>query len=171
MQSYKFPFFRRFRSGIHLHGLLMFWTIGIILGTVIGSECGAEIYSMMHQALIAEVSIVSLAVCNLLPFVISAVVTRCGFPRLIYCLGFCKAIGVGYTGVLCLLSFEGAGWLARLFLFCSQLLSLPALWLMWLQCCAGEKFLTKRFFLLLCIYLVVAVIVDYKLAMRLQQLL
>ncbi len=161
MQSNKFPLFRRFQSGIHLSALLVFWTFGIILGTALGAACSAASLSLMRQAITVPASFVPLAVGTTLPFVITAAIVYFGVLKLLYLLGFLKGFAFGQCGMMCLVCYGTAGWLARLLIFFSQLLSISALWLIWLQICRKQERISRRGMYLLFLYLTAVVLADY----------
>ncbi len=164
MQTYK----SRFRFGhyslsssIRLSLLLILWTFGIILGTVISGRSSAVSVSLMRQALSAPVSIVSLFVCVCFPFAFTAAAVLSGRAWLIYFLSGLKGFSFGFTGAVCLLCFGNAGWLIRCFLLFSQITTIPALWYVWLCFCPRGIRLTRCSICSVFAYISVVVLLDY----------
>ncbi len=110
---------------------------GYICGILVSMKAG-NISSLMYAAVNARVSIVSLLLAFLLPFLLSAIAVYLGQPWLFLPIGFCKAFcfacvsyGIGYA-------YAGAGWLMRWLFMFSDTLTMPLLCYFWLSHMSGS---------------------------------
>ncbi len=160
MQSYKYPVFRRFQSGVRLQLLVVLWTMGIILGTAWAATFSAAFSSWMRPVCCMRVSIVRLAVWNVLPFVITAGISAFGFYPVLYLFGFFKGLAFGATGMMCIAAFGNGGWLIRCLLLFSQLMTISAIWAVWVGICRKKRF-SPWDIGLVAVYFMAVILIDY----------
>ncbi len=91
--------------------LLAFWLCGLLCGTILAVKTSESYYSMMRTAADSPVSIVSLFVTALLPFLICAFAARSGRRWLLYVICFCKALIFSHGLLVAFNAFGSAGWL------------------------------------------------------------
>ncbi len=120
-----------------IHGciLAVFWTSGLLSGIWAFFDSGGFLSSLMLGSVIGSVSIVSLLCVTVLPFLLSACAVFLSCRGLLFPLAFFRAFLVSYVGMGIYACFGSAGWLFRLFLCFSELLSTPLLYWFWLRCC------------------------------------
>lgn len=89
------------------------WLLGLGAGGLCFRYAGDSAVSVMLLAPEAQLSIVSLFLCTLLPFLFSAFAVYLRRPRLLILICFCRAFLYAY--VLCALfsAFPASGWLLR----------------------------------------------------------
>lgn len=108
--------------------LAFLWLGGLLSGYVLSRFLGDVFYSLMRQAMLCPVSIVSALVFNAFPFMIAAFAVYIGSPRLLYVLCFCKLLLFGCLAFGVLTAYGSAGWLVRQMLQFSDLCLLPVLY-------------------------------------------
>lgn len=115
----------------------IFWFLGMLIAVVSYSQARISFASMMRLAVADQVSIVSLIVSVLLPYLLSAFAVYISKPLLLLPIAFLR----GFSLMLVLMgtseAFGNAGWLVRsLFLF-SDLSFMPFLYLFWHRSISG----------------------------------
>ncbi len=97
--------------------LAICWLAGLVCGMLLSLYAGTPIFSMMRSALYAPVSIVSLLITGLIPFLFTAFAVFISKPWLIFAICFCKACLVSFVSTGISAAYGSAGWLV-----CSLLL-------------------------------------------------
>jgi hypothetical protein len=113
--------------------LAFFFLAGLASGVYLYTHSNPLILPLMDRAADASVSIVGLASAVILPFLLSAFLVNLGWKQFLPLVAFGKAFCFAFvaTGIL---SCHGAGgWIALPLLMFSDILSIPVLWLYWLQ--------------------------------------
>ena len=124
--------------------LLAGWCLGLVLGICYVSQADGSFFVLMRRAAESPVSIVGLLAVLVLPFLITAFAVLISRPQLLILLAFLKAFSFGACACCVDQAFLSAGWLLRIFLMFSDLLSLPVLLWLWLRCISGERRRTVR---------------------------
>lgn len=113
----------------------MAWLLGMLIAVVTYSQ--TCISSMMHLAASDQVSIVSLIVSVLLPYLLSAFAVYISKPLLLLPIAFLRGFSLMLVLIGTTEAFGSAGWLVRsLFLF-SDLFFMPFLYLFWRRSISG----------------------------------
>ena len=113
--------------------LALFWTVGLICGFLVFLCADESVSSLMRRAVASPVSIVSLLISLLFPFLLSALAVFLSKPRLLLIIAFCKAFLLMYVTVCVRSAFGSAGWLVQALYMASDILTLPLLYRYWLQ--------------------------------------
>lgn len=158
-------------AGSHCAGLDRRRVLGLfwILGLLAGGGCflfGAErLIPQMRVSLNGNVSIVCFFCLIFLPPFLSILAASAGMHSLLYAIAFGKAFLYAFSSMALLLSFGSAGWLVRLLLGFSGILSAPVLYRLWLRCLRpGSGLSALEIFCFLCVYLLIGSI-DYTVIM------
>ena len=120
---------RKHRSSIYI--LTFLWTFGLSSGMVLASRARLVTDSWMCAVTTNSVSILSLLITMLIPFLISFVAFRLGSAIMIYLLAFLKSFLYGFSRCLMIHLFLGATWFLNVFLFFSDSILTVILLLYW----------------------------------------
>jgi hypothetical protein len=110
----------------------------IFCGIAAVSCAGTQVSSLMREAFIRPVSIVSLAITVFLPLLISAFAVFTSRLWVLYPLAFYKAFVFSFSAYGALIAFGSAGWLIRFLLLFSDFLLLPVLYFFWHRQISGS---------------------------------
>lgn len=113
--------------------LALFWIGGILFGIWISSVSGGHLASLMRSAPHDAVSIVGLVFITFFPFFLSALAVSIFGRWLLHPIACCKGLLTAFVSMGMFQCYGCAGWLIRLFLCFSDLVSLPLLYLFWLR--------------------------------------
>ena len=144
--------FTKARPRIHLQLsrsqwlLFVFWISGLVLGTCFATAASKHYLLMMRMAPQSHVTIVGLAVTVLLPFLSSAFAVYKDRLWLVYPICFAKVFAFASCGYGITAAFGSAGWLVRLLLQFSDILTMPILCWFVLRHISGRKMVLKRDF-------------------------
>lgn len=117
--------------------LAFFWIFGLFCGIELSLYAGSSLFSLMRGGVSYSVSIVSLFLITLLPFLFSGFIMYIRSPFLLRLLCYIKGLTFGFLSAGFFAAWSDAGWLVgRLFMF-SDFLSLIPLWWSWL--CIGSQ--------------------------------
>lgn len=119
--------------------LACFWSWGLVFGITLFFLAGGSTVSLMRRAAGCQVSIVSLLMTNLLPFLISALAVYIHKPRLLYGCAFFRGCLLGFVSLGTMMAFGSAGWLIRLLLMFSDICLAVLLYLYWLRHISGLR--------------------------------
>lgn len=119
--------------------LAMLWCLGLILGVVVSSSAGEAFSSLMRLAFRSPVSIVSLLIVTLLPFLLTAVAVFFSKTWLFFPICFLKAFSYGYAMHAIVLSYGTSGWLIQLILIILDSLAMTVLLWLWIRHIAGRQ--------------------------------
>lgn len=114
--------------------LAFFWCIGLFCGIFIFFTAGDPTVSLMRLAVHSPASIVNLLLCELLPFLLSALAVFWGAYRLLYGCAFFRAVLFSFFSLGVFTAFGSAGWLLYLLLMFSDIVLCVLLYLFWLRC-------------------------------------
>lgn len=104
--------------------LHLVWAGGLLCGIFLAVKSSESFYLMMRTAAAGPVSIVSLFVTALLPFLICALAAKCGRNWVIYTLCFFKALIFSHGTLTAFSAFGSAGWLiAPMLRFCDLIVT------------------------------------------------
>lgn len=121
------------------HSFLSFcWTGGLLSGIWLWYSSGGSLSSLMRSSLYGSVSIVRLVFILLLPFLLSAFAVLFSSRWLIYPIAFGKGVFFAFVSMGVFSCFGCAGWLIRLFLCFSEIVSLPLLYWLWIRLLRDE---------------------------------
>lgn len=136
------------------------WSLGLICGIMAATGAG-NLTSLMHAYCQSRVSIVSLLIVPLLPFLLSAYAVYFSDFRLLFVLSFLKAFSFGFCAWIVTCAFGGAGWLVRGMLLFTDLVTLPVLWLYWIRCADGSRLNIRNLCTGCLLWYLVVVLFDY----------
>lgn len=119
--------------------LAFFWFCGILFGIRFSYTSAGLLASLMRSFLYDSVSIVGLVFLTFFPFLLSAFAVSISGRMLVYPIAFCKGCVFAFVSMGIFLCYGCAGWLIRLFLCFSDLLSLPLLYWFWLRLLGGDN--------------------------------
>lgn len=114
------------------------WLCGLGFGVLVFSYAGNSHIPLMRMAATSHMSIVSLLSVLILPFLLSAFAVFCFRPQLLLAVSFGKAFSFAFVSISAIAAFGSAGWLVRLLLMFSEMLSLPLLFWFWLRYISGD---------------------------------
>jgi len=112
--------------------LRILWCGGLICG-IMAAACAGNLTSLMLTFCQNRVSIVSLLIVPLFPFLISAFAVFYFDFRFLYPVCFLKAFSLGFTARLVMDAFGSAGWLVCGMLLFTDIMTAPALLYAWLR--------------------------------------
>ena len=135
LHRFFFPLQRKWTSVL----LACFWSGGLVFAITLFFYAGDSTVSLMRQAACCQVSIVSLLMANLLPFLISALAVYIHKPWLLYGCAFLRSCLLGFISMGTLMAFGTAGWLVRLLLMFSDIGLAVLLYLYWLRYISGLR--------------------------------
>ncbi len=116
-----------------------FWVLGMLIPVCIFSQIDVSFSSLMRQAVVGQVSIVSLLTSILLPYLLSAFAVYISKPLLLLPIAFIRGFSLVFVLMAVSEAFGCAGWLIRgLFLF-SDLAFMPFLYLFWHRSISGTS--------------------------------
>ena len=140
----------KFRKGSTIF-LALFWFLGLLSGVLFFHASGSSFNSMMRSILMDTVSIVDLVSVAMLPFLLSAFAVFLSSPWLLLSIAFFRAFLLSFVSMQILAAFGSAGWLLRLLLLFSDLLSAPLFYL-YIRWCLSSDFshAFRTFFLIIC---------------------
>ena len=103
------------------------WFLGLFLGMIVAADLDDLVLPLMRFSISGEVSIIRQLAAVLLPFLFAAIAAYLGKPYLLHIICFFKTFVFGFCSMLIYCTYGSAGWLIRLFLQFSDILSLPLL--------------------------------------------
>ena len=115
------------------------WFIGLISGVLFSMSASGAFVSTLRTAPSSCVSFFGLLSAILLPLLSSAAAVYFSTPVLLFPTVFMKAFLVAWLGLGILAAFGSAGWLIRMLLMFSEILSLPLLWWYWQRILSGQR--------------------------------
>ena len=121
-QTRIFPF-SRVRSYI----LTVLWPLSFLVGCLFYLSARSIFSPLMCSAVSGSVSIVSLLLCTLFPFLLSAFAVFLSGPWLLILIGFCKSFLFGFLSLGLVLSFGSGGWFLRFLVLSTDILLFPLL--------------------------------------------
>lgn len=143
----------------------LFWIIGLFAGGCCFLFGAYRLIPLMRVSVNGNVSIVCFFCLIFLPPFLSILAASMGMCSLLYVIAFGKAFLYAFTSMALLLSFGSAGWLVRLLLGFSGILSAPVLYRFWLRCLyPGSGLSAVEIFCFISIYLLIGSI-DYRVIM------
>ena len=104
-----------------------FWLAGLLLGMIAAADLDELFLPLMRPSASGGVSIIRQFAAVLLPFLFAAIAAYGNKPRLLYVLCFVKTFTFGFCSMLVYCAYGSAGWLIRLLMQFSDILSLPLL--------------------------------------------
>ena len=113
--------------------LSLFWTVGLICGFLVFRCAGESAFYLIRQAVCSPVSIASLLISLMLPFLVSALAVYLSKPQFLLIIAFCKAFLMIYVSLCVCHVFGSAGWLVRILYMSGDILSTPLLYRCWLK--------------------------------------
>lgn len=139
---------------------ILCWCFGLLAGTLIAAGADQAVLSMTRLALYGRVSVVSLLMAALLPFMITACAVLIHSFRILYFCGFLQALSVSCCGFLVYRAMGTAGWLIQpMFQFTECVMSVVYCWFC-LRCCIGEVRSIKRELLFIAVIAAAVVVMD-----------
>ena len=107
------------------------WIFGFFIGTETASFAGPLTLSLMRTAIFCRVSIVSLVLISVLPFLLSAFAVFFNKSWLLLPLSLIKAVSFSFCSEGLNMIFDSSGWLIRSMLLFSDIFLMPLLcWFM-----------------------------------------
>lgn len=106
--------------------LILIWCIGFTGGAVVAADAG-NLTSLMRACCESGVSIVSLTLVPLFPFLLSAVAVYFSCHWLLYLTALAKMFSFGFCACAVTGAFGGAGWLIRSLLLFTDFCTVPVL--------------------------------------------
>lgn len=119
--------------------LVVFWLTGLTCGMFLSLYAGTPILSMMRGILYDSVSIVSLVVTGLIPFLFTAYAVFISKPRLVLAVCFLKAYLLSFVSTEISAAFASAGWLVRSLILLHNSAVCVMLHLLWIRVLSGRK--------------------------------
>lgn len=113
------------------------YLIGLISGVLFSMSASGALYSTMRTAVSGRVSVFGLLSAILLPLLFSALAVYISKAWLLIPIAFCKAFLFAFLGIGIMASYGSAGWLIRILLMFSDILTMPLLWWYWLKALSG----------------------------------
>ena len=113
------------RSQVKLIFFFVFWLAGFLFGMVLAVGLDGSFLSSMRPTFDSRVSIIRQFAALLLPFLIAAFAAYANKPWLLYLLCFFKACVFIYCGMAVYCAYGSAGWLVRIFVQFSDIVTLP----------------------------------------------
>ena len=139
----------------------LFWIVGLLAGGSCFLFGADHLIPQMRVSLNGNVSIVCFFCLIFLPPFLSILAASTGMHSLLYVIAFGKAFLYAFASMALLLSFGSAGWLVRLLLGFSGILSAPVLYWFWLRClCPGSGLSALEIFFFISVFLLIGSI-DY----------
>lgn len=111
---------------------------GLLCGTFLGVFFSDSYGFLMRMAATCRVSIVGLGILLLLPLFLSFLCIHCGRPKLLYGICFLKSFMLGLCAMGCFYAFGSGGWLVRLLVQFSDLITFPILCWFMLRCISNS---------------------------------
>lgn len=126
------------------HGRYVFmsasWVLGILLGTLSAVNADDSLLAMMRRAADSQVSIVTLLLSAVLPFLIAAYAVFINRYAIFYAVCAGKAFAFSYCAAVIFRAFGSAGWLVQpLLQFSDTVLSILFCWFCFRRC-GGDRF-------------------------------
>ena len=136
--------------------LALSFSLGFTFGLFLFLISGDSLFSLMRRTLYGSVSIVSLSLALLLPFLFSAFAVFISKPGMLLLISFCKAFLFSLISLGVLASLGSSGWLIRYLLIFGDIVTLPILYLFWQRHISGERTLcsTEVFSIVSLIFLI-----------------
>ena len=138
--------------------LLLAWSLGLVVGVYFFLSAGTPVFSMMREIPAGSVSIVSLLVTGLIPFLFTAYAVFISSYWLILAVCFCKAILNSFISMGITVAYASAGWLVRSLLLISDSFICVLLLFLWLRFRSESK---TRWFLSWLVCIVISTSVFY----------
>lgn len=147
------------------HVLGLSWIVGLFAGGSCFLSGADRLIPLMRVSVNGNVSIVCFFCLIFLPPFLSILAASTGMHSLLYVIAFGKAFLYAFASMALLLSFGSAGWLVRLLLGFSGILSAPVLYRFWLRCLyPGSGLSALEVFCFISVYLLIGSI-DYRVIM------
>jgi len=119
--------------------LAAFWLFGVCCGILLFLYAGTPMFFLMRRLPYGSVSIVSLLVTGLIPFLFSAFAVFISRPRMILAVSFCRACLYSFVSLGVSVAFASAGWLIRGLLLFYNSFSCVMLFFLSLRILSGGK--------------------------------
>lgn len=161
MVSFFRTFFSRLSRRVSATVLAFDLLCGFFLGASIAVFADISTVPMMRTVVSVGVSISSLILAMLLPFLFTSLAVYLGQLWLLIPISFSKAVSFGFLGSCVLRSFGESGWLVQLLFMFSDCLILPVLCWLWLSVLRQRQFHVNRSFCVSGILLLGIVILDH----------
>ena len=120
------------------------WILGLFLGAVLAPTADDPLFSLMRPEIHYRVSIVTGLITAFLPLLIAAYGVYSRKSRLLYLICFFRAFHFSFCGSFICTLYGNAGWLVRIFLQFTDLLSVPVLCWFCIRQIPGDKALKKK---------------------------
>ncbi len=115
------------------------WVAGLLFGSLVSLKADTILASTMHGAVSGSVSIFGLLSVLFLPLLVSALAVFISQPLLLVPVVFLKAFSFSYTAAGLFMVYPTAGWLLQALMMFSDMLMMPAYWLLWLRAASGDR--------------------------------
>ena len=109
------------------------WICGLLSGTFLSLSAGDTLFSTMRAAVYCGMSISGLLCVLFLPLLFTVLAVYISRPLLLLPVAFLKAFLFSFSGTGIFTALHVSGWLFWCFLMFSDILTLPFLWLVWLD--------------------------------------
>ena len=119
--------------------LAVCWIFGLLGGTVLFLYAGTPVVSLMRSVPLGSVSIVSLLLTGLIPFLFTAYAAFLSEPWVLFVACFCKGFLFSFVSLGISIAFSSAGWLMRRILLFSGDIWCVALLFLWIRILSGQK--------------------------------
>ena len=126
-------------SAFYRSALAFCWLLGLICGVALFLYAGTPVLPLMRGILSGSVSIVSLCVIGLIPFLFSAYAVYLSKLWLLLAICFCKACLLSFISIGITFAFGSAGWLMRALLLFSCNILCVLLYFLWTRLLLGRK--------------------------------
>ncbi len=122
-------FFYFLKRNIKLLCFSLIWLLGLSLGAYVASQTTTIHNSWMQSLYYSRLSIIGFLAMLIFPFLLSAILFRMSFWKMVLLLFFVKAFAFSWLASSIILYFDGAGWLLRwLLLFSESIASVLLVW-------------------------------------------
>ena len=152
-------FIKPFRSDIGL--LVTVWVFGLVLGALLAPGGEDPFLSLMRPELTHRVSIVFGLMSASLPLLLAAYAVSIYNAKLLYLISFSKAFLFSYCGFFVYSLFGSAGWLMRLLLQFTDIVSVPVYCWFCIRQVAGKKRLAMKDLIISLLVTLSAAGIDY----------
>lgn len=113
--------------------LAMSWVTGLLAGLVLSSNLFAEICELVPFAIASPFSFAGIILATSIPFLLTVFVLHISKPFFLLPISLVKGILFSFNSFLFLFYYHSSGWLIRILIMFSDLITLPILWFLWLQ--------------------------------------
>lgn len=135
--------------------------LGLLCSAFLGAFFSDSYGYLMRMAATSRVSVVGLSITLLLPLFLSFICIHCGRPKLLYGICFFKSFMLGLCAMGCFYAFGSGGWLVRLFMQFSDLITFPVLCWFMLRCISSSGKAVRRDYIICSGVFLLAGILDF----------